>query len=269
MLKLCVDINDSGLDNLSVKVNLNNGVSVSIQKIEDINVYAGLELNFYEFDNGFMSGETESIFDPIKIASLPNVINDLDEFGQLGYDEFGIYGEVPLVLEGIHSLSETLTYGVGLSYDTGQKVTEFSLSSSKPYINIEEITNENGSGFTFETYTTNADNAILDSQLFIGVRPTISIYTDSIALWLGVDIGLEGNLQYSGNNVGELSDGNSGCDHGSADLDFVVKDLGLEYEVDIKVKILLWTIFNLETNDYIDIVEGNFVDEDITEFCFA
>ena len=256
---VCFNKNDSGIDKVSVCVGLKCGLKVSVHVILDIQTEASLRLKFSEFN-----GEANTvmhIFDPIPIASLPKVLSDIDRYGQLGHDEFGIYAALPLVIKGQHFLSNEITFTAYAGYDSGRVLNVYSLgtggTSSKGY------TLRQGRGPYYGTDLTGADDAQLDSTLFIGIRPTIALYSQTIYAGLGFDIGLRGDLQWIGKNIGSpfpaLSDSVCGpicaanCkdDHRfEAGLEFVVEDMAARLHFDIRIRICVWkwctTIFDKE-----------------------
>ena len=84
-----------------------------------------------------------------------------------------MYASLPLVIQGHHFLSNTLTYTAYAGYDSGRKVTTFYAGLNGVGSNEHEEESEPGQGPYYGVDVADASGAVLHSTLFVGVRPKV------------------------------------------------------------------------------------------------
>ena len=190
------------------------------------------------------AGTRSDIIDPIKLWGLPSELSKLDFLGNLGHGLAGVYLKFPLHMYGTHELSPQLKWKVELGYDTGRKVNKYTVGLSG--ISSQKITDIEGSGMyqTFEY--PDFSSFYFRSNNFIGVRPVIGFYSKTILAQARMDIGLNGQIQFSAPKlpaVHSLSCGSTcsqtctAAHHFEADVNFQVKNFAVDLQAALYFKV--------------------------------
>lgn len=238
----CLNVHDSGLRSFSVDYSfVDMKLDFVFETVMDIKTEANIWIKFLPSDYPGNEAEAQffkDLFPPTKIAALP-FGTTLDSFGanDMPVADIGLYARVELVIEGKHNLAgEALMYKLYAGYDTGRKVTQFSIGTSGTTTTLLE----NGAGRGAYYGLEKTEESYLDSSLFIGLRPEIAVKSRTIYADLSMMIGLDGrfrvhNLSASSTYLPasctyELCQEECKTSHTfQADLEFKAKDLVTHY----------------------------------------
>ena len=180
---------------------------------------------------------------------------------------------MPLIFKGWHILLNTLDYTHSFGYSTGRQVTRFDVGNNG--VLSTSVSEGVGSGVHYGLGTNDEEgDAQMDSNTWIGVQPTLSLYSETVSAVVRLDMGSSGDYDFLGSNLGSFPAITSGLRNDAcnsthqfeADLNFQVQELATDLEVAISIGFLFFNIFELYDSFSVTLADS-LLDQDIGYFC--